>query len=48
MIQLAWRFVAFQKDSALIVALARKLLIALWHLVRDGVVPEGVVLPPAQ
>ena len=29
----------------MIVALARKLLIALWHLVRDGVVPEGVVLP---
>jgi transposase len=65
MIQLAWRFLAFQKDSALakwfeartknargsrkkmIVALARKLLIALWHFVRDGVVPEGVVLRPA-
>jgi transposase len=65
MIQLAWRFLQFQKDSALakwfevrtknartsrkkmIVALARKLLIALWHLVRDGIVPEGVVLRPA-
>jgi transposase len=65
MIQLAWRFLGFQKASALarwfeartknargsrkkmIVALARKLLIALWHLVRDGVVPEGVVLRPA-
>jgi transposase len=65
MIQLAWRFLEFQKDSALvkwfrartenaprlrkkmIVALARKLLIALWQLVRDGVVPEGVVLRPA-
>ena len=65
MIQLAWRFLEFQKDSALakwfrartenargsrkkmIVALARKLLIALWHFVRDGVVPEGVVLRPA-
>jgi len=65
MIQLAWRFLAFQKDSALakwfrartenaprlrkkmIVALARKLLIALWHFLRDGVVPEGVVLRPA-
>jgi transposase len=65
MIQLAWRFLEFQKESALakwfrartenargsrkkmIVALARKLLIALWHLVRDGVVPEGVVLRPA-
>jgi transposase len=66
MIQLAWRFLMFQKDSALaqwfrartenargtrkimIVALARKLLIALWRLVRDGVVPDGVVLRPAQ
>jgi transposase len=65
MIQLAWRFLKFQNESALakwfeartknartsrkkmIVALARKLLIALWHLVRDGVVPEGVVLRPA-
>jgi transposase len=66
MIQLAWRFLNFQKESALakwfrartenargsrnkmIVALARKLLIALWHFVRDGVVPEGIVLRPAQ
>lgn len=31
----------------MIVALARKLLIALWHFVRDGVMPEGVVLRPA-
>jgi transposase len=31
----------------MIVALARKLLIALWHFVRDGVVPEGFVLRPA-
>jgi transposase len=31
----------------MIVALARKLLIALWHFVRDGVVPEGVFLRPA-
>ena len=31
----------------MIVALARKLLIALWRFVRDGVVPEGVVLRPA-
>ena len=62
MIQLAWRFLLFQKDSALarwyrlrtenvpkarktmIVALARKLLIALWRLVREGVVPEGVAM----
>ena len=66
MIQLAWRFLLHQKDSALaqwfrartenargtrkpmIVALARKLLIALWRLVRQGVVPDGVVLHPAQ
>jgi hypothetical protein len=65
MIQLAWRFLEFQKDSALakwfrertenargsrkkmIVALARKLLIALWHFVHRGVVPEGIVLRPA-
>src|SRR5262249_14786143 len=32
----------------MIVALARKLLIALWRLVRDGVVPDGVLLRPAQ
>jgi transposase len=65
MVQLAWRFLLFQKDSALarwyyqrtqnapkarktmIVALARKLLIALWRLAREGVVPEGVVMRPA-
>jgi transposase len=64
-IQLAWRFLLFQKDSALaqwyrirtesagakrktmIVALARKLLIALWRLVTTGEVPAGVVLRPA-
>ena len=66
MIQLAWRLLMFQKNSALaqwfrartenargtrktmIVALARKLLIALWRLVREGVVPDGVVLRPTQ
>src|ERR1019366_2193800 len=32
----------------MIVALARKLLIALWRLVRQGVVPDGVVLRPTQ
>jgi transposase len=31
----------------MIVALARKLLIALWRFVCDGVVPEGGVLRPA-
>jgi transposase len=64
MIQLAWRFLMFQKDSTLaqwfrartenarstrktmIVALARKLLIGLWRLVREGVVPDGVLLRP--
>jgi transposase len=29
-----------------IVALARKLLIALWHYVEHGVVPEGATLKP--
>ena len=65
MIQLAWRFLVFQKNSALaqwyqtrtesagkkrktmIVALARKLLIALWRLVTTGEVPAGVVLRAA-
>jgi transposase len=66
MIQLAWRWLRFQEDSALaqwyrartvdarrdtrkvmIVALARKLLLALWRLVTTGDVPEGVVLKPA-
>jgi transposase len=66
LIQLAWRFLLFQKDSALaqwfrgrtegakgarktkmIVALARKLLIALWRMVTTGEVPHGVVLRPA-
>lgn len=66
MIQLAWRFLLFQKDSALaqwfqartadergitrktmIVALARKLLIALWRLVTTGEPPLGVVMRPA-
>jgi len=30
----------------LIVALARKLLIALWRYVTHGVIPEGAVLKP--
>src|SRR5215212_8738847 len=66
MVQLAWRFLLFQKDSALaqwyrartadarggtrktmIVALARKLLIALWRFVTTGEVPAGVVLRAA-
>src|SRR4051794_7810873 len=66
MVQLAWRFLLFQKDSALaqwyrartadarggtrktlIVALARKLLIALWRFVATGEAPAGVVLRPA-
>lgn len=65
MIQLAWRFLLFQKESALaqwyrartadarghvrktmIVALARKLLIALWRLVTNGEMLDGVVLRP--
>jgi len=66
MIQLAWRFLQFQKESALanwyrarttdgrsgtrktmIVALARKLLIALWRMATMGELPEGVRLHPA-
>lgn len=66
MIQLAWRFLMFQKNSALaqwyrartaegrggarktmIVALARKLLIALWRMVTTGEIPEGIALRPA-
>ena len=66
LIQLAWRFLLFQKDSALaqwfrsrtdgvkgarktkmIVALARKLLIALWRMVNTGEVPHGVLLRQA-
>jgi transposase len=64
MVQLAWRFLMFQKGSALaiwyrqrtekaartrktlVVALARKLLIALWHFVHDGILPDGVRLRP--
>jgi transposase len=65
MIQLAWRFLMFQKNSALaqwyktrtqdgrgstrktmIVALARKLLIALWRMVTIGEIPQGVSLRP--
>ncbi len=63
LIQLAWRFLLFQKDSALaqwyrartggangarkttmIVALARKLLIAMWRMVTTGEIPQGVRL----
>ena len=66
MVQLAWRWLMFQKDSALakwfeartaharhdvrkkmIVALARKLLIALWRYVTAGEVPAGAKLRPA-
>ena len=65
MIQLAWRFLLFQKDSALaqwfrartaearggtrktlIVALARKLLIAFWRLTMTGEMPVGIKLRP--
>jgi transposase len=65
LMQLAWRFLRFQKESALarwyrdrtegsgkrkttmIVALARKLLIALWRMVTVGEIPAGVVLRAA-
>ena len=66
MLQLAWRWIMFQKESALtrwylertasargdvrktmIIALARKLLIALWRYVTSGELPAGAVLRPA-
>jgi transposase len=66
MIQLAWRWLMFQKGSALaqwyrarteggrsdlrkimIVALARKLVIALWSYVNTGEIPQGAILRPA-
>ena len=66
LIQLAWRLLRHQPDSALvkwyrertadgrgdtrkvmIVALARKLLVAFWELVTTGKVPEGMKLHPA-
>jgi transposase len=66
LIQLAWRFLLFQRDSALaqwfrsrtegpkaarktkmVVALARKLLVALWRMVTFGEIPQGVVLRQA-
>ena len=66
MLQLAWRWIMFQKESPLtqwsqqrvagakgdlrktmIVALARKLFIALWRYVTEGEVPAGAVLRPA-
>ena len=65
LVQLAWRFLLFQKESALaqwyrvrtgiqgvrktvlIVALARKLLIALWRMVTTGEIPHGVVVRAA-
>jgi transposase len=36
-----------QVRKTMIVALARKLLIALWRLVTTGEVPQGVALRPA-
>src|SRR5271163_2061601 len=66
MMQLTWRWLKFQPDSALsrwyvgrvgdakgrirkimAVALARKLLVALWRYVQTGVIPEGARLAAA-
>ncbi len=66
LIQLAWRFLRFQQDSALakwyrqrtsgpngarkttmIVALVRKLLIAMWRMVTTGAIPDGVIIRQA-
>ena len=64
LIQLSWRLLKFQPESALvlwlnartanakgsrklmIVALARKLIIALWRYANMGLVPEGFQLRP--
>jgi transposase len=66
MVQLAWRFLVFQKECdlvrwfrartadargrtrmAMIVAFARKLLIALWRMARGGEVPQGLQMREA-
>ena len=66
LIQLAWRFLRFQRESVLarwfrsrteghngrrkttmIVALARKLLIAFWRMTTIGEIPQGIVLRPS-
>jgi transposase len=65
MVQLAWRWLTFQKESTLalwfrarvdgapslrkkmVVALDRKLLIALWRMATIGEVPQGIVMRPA-
>ena len=66
LIELAWRFLRHQKDSALaqwffartqdgrgptrkvmIVALARKLLVAFWKFAMSGVVIEGAIMAKA-
>jgi transposase len=65
MVQLAWSWVRYQRESALtawyerrfgggskrlrrigIVALARKLLIALWRYVEHGEIPVGAIVKP--
>jgi len=64
LIQLSWRLLKFQSESALVlwfnartanakgsrklmmVALARKLIIALWRYANMGLVPEGFQLRP--
>jgi len=38
------RVVAGKKRKTMIVALARKLLIALWRFVTTGEIPQGLVL----
>jgi transposase len=66
LLQLTWRWLRFQPESALsrwfvgrvgaakgrirkvmAVALARKLLVALWRYVNDGVIPQGARLASA-
>jgi transposase len=66
-IELAWRWIVWQPDSALtrwfkarvgdrkgrvrriaIVALARKLMVALWRYLETSVIPDGAVLSPSR
>jgi transposase len=66
-IELAWRWVVWQPDSALtrwfkarvgdrkgrvrriaIVAMARKLMVALWRYLETSVIPDGAVLSPSR
>jgi transposase len=57
MIQLAWRFLVFQKNSTLAqwyrartegarATVRKTMIVALWRMVTTGEAPEGVALRP--